>query len=129
MLFGCVVWGHLLGVRLTLRNGLQGSCGKLGVLYHSALCWFIAASMHIRGAALHLLCHAIPLHSLITKCKVRCFARLEDELQHFKLLGEAATLAGIRQPFWAASFVRAATKEMEMHHTPVQQEKCRKLTQ
>ena len=67
MSFGCVVWGHLLNVHLMLRNGLQGSCRKLGMLYRSALRWAIAAPLQICGAALCFLFHTIPLHGLITK--------------------------------------------------------------
>ena len=62
-----MVWGHLFGVRLTLHDRLWGSCGKLDVLYRSALRWSIAAPLHIRGAALYLLGYTIPLHNLITK--------------------------------------------------------------
>ena len=76
MLFGCVVWGHLFGVHLTLGDRLQGSCGKLVILYHSVLHWAIAVPTHICGAALYFFCHTIPLQGLITKEIVRYFACL-----------------------------------------------------
>ena len=46
-----MAWGHVFGMRFSLCDRLQGSCGKLGVLYHNALHWAIAAPTHIRGAA------------------------------------------------------------------------------
>lgn len=71
----------MFGMRFFLHDGLQGSCGKLGVLYYNALRWAVAVPTHIHGTALYLLCHTIPLHGLITKQTVRFFAHLEDELQ------------------------------------------------
>ena len=76
-----MVWDHLFGVHLTLRNGLQGSFGKLGALYRSALRLSIAVPMNIRGAALYLPCHTILLYKLITILTVGYFAHLEDKMQ------------------------------------------------
>ena len=67
MLFGCVVWGHVFGVRCSLREAVHGNAGQLAVLYHNALRWAVAAPTHTRSAALYLLNHTIPLQELITK--------------------------------------------------------------
>ena len=115
MLFGCVVWGHMFEVCFLLSDGLQGSCIKLGVLYHSALHWAVATPLHICRAALYLFCYTISLHGLVSKQMVRYFASLEDELQCFELLAETSMQAIFRWPRWAASFVRAATEEVELH--------------
>ena len=78
--FCCVVLAHMFGLYFSLRNGVQASCGKLGILYCNALHWAAAVSMHICNAALCLLCYTITLHSLITKQTIGHFASLKDEL-------------------------------------------------
>ena len=67
MLFGCVIWGHVFGVRCSLLEAVHGNAGKLAVLYLSALCWAVDAPAHTQSAALLLLNHTIPLHGLISK--------------------------------------------------------------
>ena len=68
MLFGSVIWGHVLGFNWSLRDGAaEGSAGKLGVIYRNALRWSISMPAHTRGAALYLIAHAIPLQGLISK--------------------------------------------------------------
>ena len=79
MLFACAIWGHAFGVQFSVQDGVQGSIGKLGVLFRSMLRWAILTPMHIWGAALYLLAHTIPLHGLIVKLMVRFFGQLEDE--------------------------------------------------
>ena len=79
MLFGCVIWGHVFGVRCTLWEVEHSNAGKPAVLYHSALRWAVAAPAHARSAALYLLNHTIPLHGLITKQIIRYFGQLEGK--------------------------------------------------
>ena len=67
MLFGCVIWGRIFGVRCSLWEAVYGNTGQLAVLYHNALRWAVAAPAHTRSAALYLLNHAIPLQEKITK--------------------------------------------------------------
>ena len=79
MLFACAIWGHAFGVQFSVQDGIRGSVGKLGVLFHSVLRWAISVPAHIRGAALYLLAHTIPLHGLVVKQMVRYFGQLEGE--------------------------------------------------
>ena len=67
MLFACAIWGHAFGVQFSVQDGMQGSIGKLGAVFHSALRWAILAYARIQGAALYLLAHTIPLYGLIVK--------------------------------------------------------------
>ena len=67
MLFGCVIWGHVFGIRCLLREAVHGNAGQLVVLYCNALRWAVAAPAHMQSAALYLLNHTIPLQGLITK--------------------------------------------------------------
>ena len=67
MLFACAIWGHAFGVQFSVQDGVWVIVGKLGVLFCSALQWAISAPAHIRGAALYLLAHTMPLHGLIVK--------------------------------------------------------------
>ena len=67
MLFGCVVWGHIYGAKLSLRDGPGGAAAQMGVLFRSALRWAIQAPADMRGAALYLLAHTLPLQGLIIK--------------------------------------------------------------
>ena len=113
MLFGSVIWGHALGFKWSLRNGTAGgSAGKLRVIYRNALRWSISAPTHTREAALYLIAHAIPLQGLISKQMVRYFGRLEHELKAYKAVCQAGHGDEVRQPRWAASFVRAARQEV-----------------
>ena len=67
MLFACAIWGHAFGVQFSVQDGVRGSVGKLGVLFHCVLWWAISALAHNRGAALYLLAYTIPLHGLVVK--------------------------------------------------------------
>ena len=67
MLFACAIWGHAFGVQFSVQDGVRGSVGKLGVLFHSMLRWALLALAHIRGAVLYLLVYTIPLHRLVVK--------------------------------------------------------------
>ena len=109
MLFGSVIWGHVLGFKWSLRDGAAGgSAGKLGVIYRNALRWSISAPAHTRGAALYLIAHSIPLQGLISKQMIRYFGRLEQELKAYEAACQAGYGDEVRRPRWAASFVRAA---------------------
>ena len=78
-----MIWGHVFGVRCSLREAVRSNAGQLAVLYSNALRWAVAAPAHTRSAALYLLNHTIPLQGLITKQIVWYFGRLEGELQHY----------------------------------------------
>ena len=67
MLFPLLFGVMHFGVQFSVQDGMRGSIGKPGVLFCSALWWAILALVHIWGAALYLLAHTIPLHSLIVK--------------------------------------------------------------
>ena len=113
MHFGRVIWGHALGFKLSLHDGtIGGSAGKLGIIYRNALRWSISAPAHTRGAALYLIAHAVPLQGLISKQMVRYFGRLEHELKVYKVACQAGYGDEVRQPRWAAWFVRAAMQEV-----------------
>ena len=113
MLFGSVIWGHALGFKWSLYNGAAGgSAGKLGVIYRNALQWSISALAHTCRAALYLIAHAIPLQGLISKQMVHYFKQLEHELKAYKMASQAGYGDEVRQPHWAASFVRAAMQEV-----------------
>ena len=113
MLFGSIIWRHALGFKWSLHNGAAGgSTGKLGVIYRNTLRCSISMPVHIHGAALYLIAHAIPLQGFISKQMIRYFGRLEHELKAYEAACQAGCGDEVRQPHWAASLVRAAMQEV-----------------
>ena len=96
------------------------------VLYHAALRWSVGAPTDMHAVALHFITASIPLHGLILKHTVRYYGMLEHEKAAYCAVEEALATAStqehvdqlhfqlqyLRQPWWAASFVRGAVEEI-----------------
>ena len=108
-----MIWGHVFGMHCLLREAVHGNAGKLAVLYHSVLCWAVAATAHTQSAALYLLNHTIPLHGLSTKQVIWYFGRLEGKRQHYIQAQDAGVEGYVQQPRWVSEFVHAALQEVE----------------
>ena len=95
-------------------------------LYRAALRWSVGAPTDMRAAALHLITATIPLHGLILKHIVRYYGILERDKAAYCAVEEALATAAtqddadqlhyqlqhLRQPRWAADFVRSAVEEV-----------------
>ena len=93
-------------------------------LYRAALRWSVGASTDMRAAALHFITATIPLHGLILKHTVHYCGTLEHDKAAYSTVEEALATAAtqdhvdqlyfqlqcLRQPRWAANFVRSAVE-------------------
>ena len=96
------------------------------VLYCAALRWLVGAPIDMHAAALHFMTATIPLHGLILKHIVCYYRILEYDQAAYSAVEEALATAAtqnhvdqlcyqlhhLRQPRWAASFVRSAVEEI-----------------
>ena len=94
--------------------------------YRATLRWAVGAPTDMRAAALHLITASIPLHGLILKHTVRYYGTLERDKAAYCAVEDALATADtqsdadqlryqllhLRQPRWAADFVRSAVEEV-----------------
>ena len=95
------------------------------VLYCAVLRWSVGVPTDMRAVALHFMTATIPLHGLILKHIVRYYGIIERDQAAYSAVEEALAstatqdhvdqlhfqLQHLRQPRWAASFVRSAVEE------------------
>ena len=95
-------------------------------LYHTALRWSVGAPTDMHAAALNFITATIPLHGLVLKHTVHYYGTLEHDKAAYSTVEEALVttasqdhvaqlylqLQHLRQPWWAASFVRSAVEEI-----------------
>lgn len=96
------------------------------VLYRAALRGSVGTLIDMRAAALHFITVTIPLHGLILKHTVCYYGTLECDKAAYSTMEEALAIVAtqdhvaqlhfqlqhLRQPQWAASFVRSAVEEI-----------------
>ena len=114
MTFACVVWGHAFGAKLQLHTTAVGGCGRLSMLFASALCWAIRAPSLMCLSVLFVICNILMLHGIIVKQIVHYFYGLEHSLKQASPAGATEIGNCIHRqlhpdPRWAAMLLYSAT--------------------